>query len=94
MSDETERAYVAAAETLANTRSLIANNEADADTILWAMARHGIAVWQLGQYGYGDTWFCTLSSKAAWGDVFHKAEHRASMLDAIMEAARVWSKTR
>jgi hypothetical protein len=94
MDDETERAYAFAARTLAHTRRIIEAEDATAWAILSAIKRHGVAVWQMGQHGQTWDWFCTLSHKAAWGDVFYKAEHEATPLQAVRDAAREWAKTR
>lgn len=82
-----------AATTLTATRHIIDSNES-IDTVLWALARHGVAVWQLGQHSPAYDWFCTLSHKAAWGDVFYKAEHCATLDAAVRQAAKEWSDTR
>lgn len=83
-----------AAATLANTRHIIDSRWTIPDTILAALARHGVAVWQLGQHAPEYDWFCTLSHKAAWGDVFYKAEHCATLDAAVRQAAKEWSDTR
>jgi hypothetical protein len=83
-----------AARTLAHTRRIIDSEDATAWAILSAVKRHGVAMWQMGQHQVEWDWFCTLSHKAAWGDVFYKAEHQATPIQAIREAAREWSKTR
>lgn len=94
MDDETERAYAFAARTLADTRRIIDDAAASPSTILAAVARHGIAVWQLGQHERTWQWFCTLSYKAAWGDVVYTIVYAPTMDAAIRAAAREWSKTR
>ena len=94
LDEETTRAYAFAAETLAHTRKQIEDPESTIVGILSAVGRHGVAVWQMGQHGQTWNWFCTLSYKAAWGDVFYKAEHMYTLREAIREAAREWSKTR
>lgn len=83
-----------AATMLANTRMIIGGQFYMTDEVLTALARHGIAVWQLGQHNWQWDWFCTLSYKAGWGDVFYKAEHCATLDAAVRQAAKEWSDTR
>jgi hypothetical protein len=71
------------------TREII-DNAADGVSILIALSQHGRAVWQIGQHGHTWDWFCTLSYKAAWGDVFWKSEHAPTMDEAIRQAAQAW----
>lgn len=90
---ETQQAYDHAAETLEDTRRIIEEGY-PIETVIGALKRHGVAVWIIGQRGDDWQWDCLLSHKAAWGDVFYKATHRATMDLAIREAAREWIKTR
>lgn len=83
-----------AEQMLFSTRSAIENDAYTVEGLLRALARHGVAVWQIGQRGDDWTWDCQLSHKAAWGDVFYKATHCATLDAAVRAAAREWSDTR
>lgn len=61
-----------------------------ASLVLSRIKSRGVAVWQAGQHNNEWDWFCTLSHKARWGDVFWKSEHCASLDSAICRAAAAW----
>ena len=79
-------------ELFEDTLGVINNPQSSSEDILAAVKRHGIAIWQLGQHGNTWDWFCQLSHKASWGDRGWKAEHCATMDEAIRLSAQEYSK--